>query len=65
MCQHRYGSPGNVMKDYKEFAEWFLRTFSGECVVDVALLLGHKPLLYRVNCRFVKKLKNKYIFGTL
>lgn len=25
----RYGSPGNVSKEYKKFAEWYLRTFSG------------------------------------
>uniref|UniRef100_A0A0C9RDD3 Ipo7_0 protein n=1 Tax=Fopius arisanus TaxID=64838 RepID=A0A0C9RDD3_9HYME len=25
----RYGSPGVVTKEYKEFAEWYLRTFSG------------------------------------
>lgn len=25
----RYGSPGNVTKDYKDFAEWYLKTFSG------------------------------------
>ncbi|XP_012141645.1 importin-7 msk [Megachile rotundata] len=25
----RYGSPGNVTKEYQEFAEWYLRTFSG------------------------------------
>ncbi|KAI4503803.1 hypothetical protein M0802_001206 [Mischocyttarus mexicanus] len=24
----RYGSPGNVTKEYKEFAEWYLTTFS-------------------------------------
>jgi hypothetical protein len=24
----RYGSPGNVNKEYKEFADWFLKTFS-------------------------------------
>ncbi|XP_034232484.1 importin-7 isoform X4 [Thrips palmi] len=24
----RYGSPGNVTKEYKEFADWFLKTFS-------------------------------------
>jgi len=24
----RYGSPGNVSKEYKEFASWFLKTFS-------------------------------------
>lgn len=25
----RYGSPGNVTKDYKDFSEWYLKTFSG------------------------------------
>ncbi|KAK6191779.1 hypothetical protein SNE40_003377 [Patella caerulea] len=25
----RYGSPGNVTKDYTEFAEWYLKSFSG------------------------------------
>ncbi|OXU20007.1 hypothetical protein TSAR_005120 [Trichomalopsis sarcophagae] len=25
----RYGSPGSVTKDYKEFSEWYLQTFSG------------------------------------
>lgn len=24
----RYGSPGNVTKEYTEFAEWYLQTFS-------------------------------------
>ncbi|KAH0535773.1 importin-7 [Cotesia glomerata] len=24
----RYGSPGNITKEYKEFSEWYLRTFS-------------------------------------
>lgn len=24
----RYGSPGNVTKEYKDFADWFLKTFS-------------------------------------
>lgn len=25
---YRYGSPGNVTKEYQEFAEWYLQTFS-------------------------------------
>jgi len=25
----RYGAPGSVNKEYKEFAEWYLKTFSG------------------------------------
>jgi hypothetical protein len=24
----RYGSPGNVTKEYNEFSEWYLKTFS-------------------------------------
>jgi spore maturation protein CgeB len=24
----RYGSPGNVASEYKDFSEWFLKTFS-------------------------------------
>lgn len=34
MC--RYGSPNNVSKEYKEFAEWYLKTFSGP-VIDVLI----------------------------
>lgn len=25
---YRYGSPGNVIIEYKEFSEWYLQTFS-------------------------------------
>lgn len=32
----RYGSPGNVTKDYKEFSEWYLETFSGG-IIEVLL----------------------------
>lgn len=32
----RYGSPGNVAKDYKEFSEWYLETFSGG-IIEVLL----------------------------
>lgn len=28
LYNYRYGSPGNVTKEYKEFAEWYLQTFS-------------------------------------
>lgn len=34
----RYGSPGNVTKEYNEFAEWYLKTFSGG-VLEVLLRL--------------------------
>jgi hypothetical protein len=26
----RYGSPGNVTKEYNAFAEWYLKAFSGK-----------------------------------
>ena len=25
----RYGSPGNVLNEYKDFSEWYLKTFTG------------------------------------
>ncbi|KAH3857509.1 hypothetical protein DPMN_100118, partial [Dreissena polymorpha] len=28
----RYGSPGNVHKDYNQFAEWYLKAFSGGAI---------------------------------
>lgn len=34
----RYGSPGNVTKEYNEFAEWYLQTFSSG-VLEVLLRL--------------------------
>lgn len=30
----RYGSPGNVTKDYNQFAEWYLKAFSGNAVIS-------------------------------
>ncbi|KAK6629508.1 hypothetical protein RUM43_003325 [Polyplax serrata] len=32
----RYGSPGNVLNEYKDFSEWYLKTFSGG-VIEVLL----------------------------
>lgn len=26
---HRYGSPGNITKEYTQFSEWYLKSFSG------------------------------------
>jgi hypothetical protein len=34
--QYRYGSPGFVSKEYKEFAEWYLKTFSA-AILDTLL----------------------------
>jgi hypothetical protein len=27
---YRYGSPGNITKEYTQFAEWYLKAFSGK-----------------------------------
>ena len=35
----RYGSPSTAMKDYQEFAQWFLPTFSGH--LSCALISLH------------------------
>ena len=32
----RYGSPGNVQKEYKEFADWYIKTFSNG-IINVLL----------------------------
>jgi len=29
LSAYRYGSPSSATKDYQEFAQWFLPTFSG------------------------------------
>uniref|UniRef100_A0A1B6E1F9 Importin N-terminal domain-containing protein n=1 Tax=Clastoptera arizonana TaxID=38151 RepID=A0A1B6E1F9_9HEMI len=43
----RYGSPGNVTKDYKEFAEWYLKTFSaGILEVLLKILDQHRRKSY-------------------
>lgn len=35
----RYGSPGNVVNEYKEFSEWFLKTFSQGILASILKLL--------------------------
>ena len=35
----RYGSPGNVGSDYKEFSEWYLKTFSQGILASIFKLL--------------------------
>lgn len=41
----RYGSPGNVTKDYTAFSEWYLKTFSGRFHLWCVLIL----LLFRID----------------
>ena len=35
----RYGSPGNVLAEYKDFSEWFIKTFSGG-IIGTVLKVG-------------------------
>jgi len=50
---HRYGSPSLAMKDYQEFAQWFLPTFSGflrksllTCIIFACILVAVNRVLY-------------------
>ncbi|XKL59631.1 hypothetical protein PGB90_000647 [Kerria lacca] len=38
----RYGSPNNVSKEYKEFAEWYLKTFSGSVINVIISVLDRQ-----------------------
>ncbi|KAI8780568.1 importin-7, partial [Biomphalaria glabrata] len=43
----RYGSPGNVIKEYTEFSEWYLKTFScGVLNVLLKLLEGYRQKMF-------------------
>lgn len=43
----RYGSPGNVTKEYTEFSEWYLKTFShGVLTALLKLLDGYGQKIY-------------------
>ena len=35
----RYGSPGNVSSEYKDFSEWYLKTFSQGILASIFKLL--------------------------
>ena len=39
VCTIRYGSPGNVLKDYNQFSEWYLKTFSEGIISSLLNLL--------------------------
>lgn len=47
MIIFRYGSPGNVTKEYTEFAEWYLKTFSaGILEVQLKILDQYRNKMY-------------------
>lgn len=46
-CFERYGSPGNTIKEYNEFSEWYLKTFSaGILQVLLKLLDQYRNKVY-------------------
>ncbi|PNF26978.1 Importin-7, partial [Cryptotermes secundus] len=54
----RYGSPGNVTKEYKEFAEWYLKTFSaGILEVLLKILDQYRRKIY-VSPRVIQQTVN-------
>uniref|UniRef100_A0A224XHI9 Putative nuclear transport receptor ranbp7/ranbp8 importin beta superfamily n=1 Tax=Panstrongylus lignarius TaxID=156445 RepID=A0A224XHI9_9HEMI len=54
----RYGSPGNVDKDYNEFSEWFLKSFSaGILEVLLKILDQHTRKMY-VSPRVIQQTLN-------
>ena len=43
----RYGSPGKVLKQYEEFAKWYLKAFTpGTLKVVIAILDGYRSGQY-------------------
>jgi len=43
----RYGSPGNVVKEYNDFSEWYLKTFSsGVLNAMLKLMEGYRQKVY-------------------
>ena len=54
----RYGSPGNVMAEYKEFSEWFLRTFSAGILDSVLKVLAAHSSGSYVSPRVVQQCLN-------
>jgi hypothetical protein len=47
MIDCRYGSPGFVTKEYKDFAEWYIKTFSaGILEVILGVLDQHRRKIF-------------------
>lgn len=38
----RFGSPGNVLKEYKQFSDWFLKTYAVGLQQSIMLMLGKR-----------------------
>ncbi|XP_049829348.1 importin-7 isoform X1 [Schistocerca gregaria] len=59
----RYGSPGNVTKEYKEFAEWYLKTFSAGILEVLLKVLDHYRRKIYVSPRVVQLTLNYINLG--
>lgn len=54
----RYGSPNNVNKEYKSFAEWYINTFSFVVIQTIIKILEHYALGQYVSPRVMQQALN-------
>lgn len=54
----RYGSPGSVSKDYKEFSEWYLKTFSAGILEVLLKILDQYRRKFFVSPRVLQQTIN-------
>jgi len=55
---YRYGSPGNVLKEYNQFAEWYLKAFSGGVIQVLFKILEQYRLKVYVAPRVMQQALN-------
>lgn len=51
----RYGSPGNVTQEYKEFSAWYLTTFSGGILEVLLKILDQYRRKIYVSARVIQQ----------
>lgn len=54
----RYGSPNNVQKEYKSFAEWYINTFSFPVIQTIIKILEQYALHHYVSPRVMQQALN-------
>ncbi|KAK2154166.1 hypothetical protein LSH36_275g06021 [Paralvinella palmiformis] len=62
-CFERYGSPGSVMKEYTEFARWYLKSFSGGILAVLLKLLDQYRQKQYVSPRVLQQILNYLNIG--
>ncbi|KAI1285586.1 Importin-7 [Halotydeus destructor] len=59
----RYGSPGNVTKEYKEFADFYIKTFSSGVIASLLKVLEHQGNNIYVSPRVLQQTLNYLTTG--